>query len=513
MYLLGIDIGSTSIKAIIYNYQGEIVSMGRSRTNLYSREIENKVEELFWSPEDLWENVAQSIKDAMDKLSSSEKIVGIAVAGFGSDGVPIDENGECLYPFISWHDTRTIEQLNIFKKLVEEKEVYQITGIKPWHFHTVMRNMWIKKYKPEIYRKIYKWVIVTDYVNYKLTGKLGTDYSEASTTLLFDQKKLNWSDRLFQRVGIDKEIYPTASKSSTYLGEVCREASKKTGLKPGIPVFLGGHDNMCSYFAANDGSGTSLVAVTGTFESIMLSEKEPFITDDGMENNLACEKSVIEDEYTLWGSQYAGEVIEWFKSSFFSFMDPDTERKAVFDQLFKVIEETEAGSGGLFMLPHILGSITPVDDPKSRASFVGITAKTRIVDFLRATLEGINYQSLLICNVMEQVTMREISKIINIGGASYNKFWMQNRADIFGKIIEVPDINEATSLGAALLAGVGAGVYKSHTDATMSINKKTRIYYPDNKKHKLYEKYFNDIFMKMFDATKELNREISGMFG
>jgi xylulokinase len=487
--------------------------MGRRKTNLYSRPIEDGIEELFWSPEDLWDSVAHSVREALGKLSRPGEVVGIAVAGFGSDGVPIDEKGECLYPFISWHDTRTIEQLNIFKELVEEKEIYQITGIKPWYFHTVMRNMWIAKYKPEIYRKIYKWIIVTDYVNYKLTGNFGTDYSEASTTLLFDQKKLRWSDTLFQHAGIDKEIYPVPNNSSTCIGEVGRDASAKTGLKTGTPVFLGGHDNMCSYFASNDGSDTSLVAVTGTFESIMLSAKEPFITDAGMNNNLVCEKSVIEDEYTLWGSQYAGEVIEWFKSSFFSFVNSDTERRAVFDQLFKDIEETEAGSGGLFVLPHILGSITPVDDPNSRATFIGITTKTRFVDLLRAILEGINYQSLLICNVMEQVTNREILKIINIGGASYSKFWMQNRADIFGKIIEVPDINEATSLGAALLAGVGAGVYKSHSDATLSINKKTQEYYPDDKNHKLYERYFNDIFMKMYDATKELNRVISGTFG
>lgn len=125
MYLLGIDIGSTSIKAVIYNYHGEIVSIGRQETRLHTAVNERGAEEVFWLPEDIWNRVAMSVKEAINKIEKPDSIKGLAVSGFGSDGVPVNREGQCLYPFISWHDAKTAEQLNIFKELINDEEVYK----------------------------------------------------------------------------------------------------------------------------------------------------------------------------------------------------------------------------------------------------------------------------------------------------------------------------------------------------------------------------------------------------
>ena len=511
MYILGIDIGSTSIKAVIYNYHREIVSIGRQETRLHTAMNERGAEEAFWLPEDIWNRVAMSVKEAINKIEKPDGIKGLAVSGFGSDGVPVNSEGQCLYPFISWHDTKTTEQLNIFKELINDEEVYKITGTKPWYFHTILRNMWIKKYKPEVYNKIYKWMIVTDYVNYKLCGAIATDYSEASTTLVLDQNKLDWSEKLFDLTDIDINLYPKPVKSGTIIGEVSKEASEKTGLNAGTPVVLGGHDNICSYFAASDSSANFIVSVTGTFESNLISVNVPVINIDGMNANLVCEKSVISDEYILWGAQYACANIEWFKKIFLEIQDHTADEHSISSSILKILDGTEVGSHGVFMLPDILGSICPVDDPNSRGVFIGISEKSTRGDFLRAIIEGINYRTLSICNTIENVTESKITKIINIGGAAYNHFWMQNRADILGKIVEVPDIKEATSLGTALLAGIGVGIYIDFNDAVVKSSRKVKIYYPDDNNHEKYKKYYNDIFYHLHASTKQLNNSISEM--
>jgi xylulokinase len=513
MYLMGIDVGSTSTKAVIYTFGGEIVSMGRRNTELHVQEDEHGERELLWKPGDLWNGVADAVQESLRAVDDPAKIKGLAVAGFGSDGVPIDDGGECLFPFISWHDTRTNEQLEIFKSLIDDWDVYQVTGIKPWFFLTILRTLWMKMHRPDVYERIYKWLVVTDYINYRLCGVCATDYSEASTTLVFDQRELAWVGKLFRLVDIDERLYPEPRSSGSYLGGVHAGAAERTGLREGTPVFLGGHDNMCSSFAAGGSAESSIVVVTGTFESVMISTKRPFITAEGMSNNLICEKGVVSDEYTLWGVQYAGGNLEWFKTQFLSGQEhDDIDRDRRLYALVDSLEHAEPGSHGLFMLPHILGSLSPVDDPKSRGLFLGISEKSTLQDFVQSIIEGINYQTRAVCTALSRIAGKPADKIINIGGAGYSRFWMQNRADILGTVVEVPDIREATSLGAALLAGVGAGIYESFAEATRTTKPGSEIIKPDMKKHATYSRYYEDIYSGIYPATNALSSTISDNF-
>jgi xylulokinase len=250
---------------------------------------------------------------------------------------------------------------------------------------------------------------------------------------------------------------------------------------------------MCSAFAAGDGEETSIVVVTGTFESVMIPTKSPFITEEGMSNNLICEKSVVADEHMLWGVQYAGGNLEWFKTQFLS-SEPGGNVDRKLYALVDALENAEPGAHGLFMLPHIMGSLSPVDDPESRGVFLGISEKTTLQDFIQSIIEGINYQTTAVCKVLSSITGKPIDKVINIGGAGYSRFWMQNRADILGIDVEVPDIREATSLGAALLAGIGAGVFESFEDAARKTKHKSVIIRPDEKNHTAYTRYYTDIY-------------------
>jgi xylulokinase len=227
MYLLAVDIGSTTIKSIIFDYEGNIISTGRRKTKVFYKE-ESGEKYAFWMPDDIWGKVCEAIRESINKIPNPAQIKSVTVTGFACDGVPIDEKGNWVYPFISWHDTRCIEQIEWLEKNIKFEEIYLINGQKPWLHNTIMRNIWIKLHMPEIYKKIYKWLLTEDYVNYRLCGAIATDYSLASTTLVFDQKSLKWSEKLFKIFDIDMAIYPDPKPSGTFLGEVSNQSSWRT---------------------------------------------------------------------------------------------------------------------------------------------------------------------------------------------------------------------------------------------------------------------------------------------
>jgi xylulokinase len=508
LYLVGVDVGSTSIKSVVFDSCGAVVSMAKKPTPLVSKKIEDLRTETFWDPLQIWRSVSSVLSESVSTLHRKNEIRGVAVTGFGSDGVPVDREGKCLYPFISWHDKKTVEQLKVLHREMGTAEVYSITGTKPWYLHTLLRLMWMKKHRPEIYFKTYKWLLITDYINFKLCGEMATDFSEASTTLVFDQNTSMWSEKILKKVGIEKSLFPDPLQSATVIGKVTEEASRETGLQAGTPVVLGGHDNICSFLASRDPTGDVPVSITGTWESILISTPAPVISKEGMEKNLVCEKSVITDEYILWGAHQACSMFEWFKNAFYQ-----NEKTPVSDDsLFSAIAKSGEGTRGVFMLPHALGSISPDDDPQSRGVFVGVSEKTGREDFLKALIAGINYQCLSIIDVLEKARGRTHDRIINIGGAAYSAFWMQNRADVIGRTVEVPDIKEATAFGVAILAGIGTGVYNSYRDALK--NRKSEIirFHPDEKHHKRHAKYYTSIFSELYLSTKKINNRISELF-
>lgn len=512
MYLIGVDIGSSATKVVLFNYRGDIVDIAYRQSKPLIRVAQNGTREVLWAPEKIWGNVAEGIKEIVGKVNDSTHIRAIAVSGFGSDGVPIDHNGNWLHPFISWHDTRTYAQLEEFKQLISDELVYGITGIRPWYYHTILRLMWMKRNKPKVYDHIYKWLVVTDFINYRLSGQIATDFSEASTTLMFDQTELKWAMNLFEMVGIDSNLFPQPRASGTILGRVTEEAATITGLNRQTYVVLGGHDNIVSSFACGGNSSNALVAVTGTFESVMCSIDKPIISNIGMANNLACDKSVVPGKYIVWGAQNAGMVVTWFKDAL---LQGKRKRGSTESALYKIIDSLKAaepGAKGIFMLPDLIGSTTPIDDPKSRAAILGIGESHRIEDFIQAMIEGINYRGRSICDVIGEVTNTKIEKVINIGGASHSEYWMQNKADITGKYVEVPSIEEATALGAAMIAGVGAGVYQDHTQAYEMTKREGKIYEPDPRRRERYAVLYDVIFKRMYGATKEISHLICKLF-
>ncbi len=513
MYLLAVDIGSTTIKSIIFDYEGHIISEGRRKTEVFLKEDSGK-KFAFWMPDNIWSNVCGAIKESVNKITDARQIKSITITGFACDGLPLDKEGNWIYPFISWHDSRTIEQVEWFKNNFSFEEAYLINGQKPWLYNTIFRILWVKLHLPDIYKKIHKWLLIEDYVNFKLCETIATDYSLASTTLMLDQKDLKWSRRLFDFFDIEEDIFPDPGPSGSFLGEVTKDAAADTGLIQGTPVILGGLDGLCGVYAAAGEQQENLVGVVGTYEHYHKCLDRPVLKKNGLDLSMICQAHVVKDKYDVYGVSVTSGVLEWYKDNFCAEEIAEAQKtgKNIWSILMNKAEKSTLGSNGLFMLPDIFGSTCPVQDNYSRGVFIGINSNTNKEDFLRSIVEAISYKGIELYDAVKKYTDSEGSKIILTGGAIRNEFWMQTKADMFGKPIEIPEIEEATPLGAAMIGGVGIGVYKNFEDAFLRIKRTVKNYYPDEKRHKIYMDFYKNIFEKIYHVCRDLNTIISTSF-
>ncbi|MBM3705231.1 MAG: hypothetical protein FJW66_01765 [Actinobacteria bacterium] len=502
-YLMGIDIGSTTIKAVTYDIYGNIISVGRKDTGNPEMIRENNLSVACWIPEKLWENVAECIRKSLEGIENSESVKGVAVSAFGVDGGPVDNNGKAIYPFISWQYLGTSEQMNLFLERISKTDTFLINGQVPWYACSVFRMMWIKKYRPDVYKKIFKWLLIQDYINCRLCGGFASDYSISSTTLILDQKKLSWSEEILGAAGIDEKILPPLKQSGEFLGGITDEASERTGLKENTPVIVGGHDNLCGSFAASGFTEGVLIDIGGTFESMILHTGGPELSEEFMRSNLISEASVMKNMHALYGFQYYSGCTEWIKSIM------ERSDNIGFWDYFKsnVNSHTKPGSGGLLFLPYLTGSYFPKDEKVTGAIF-GITAETGRLELTRSLIEGLNFISKDLMNLIIKFSKGEIKLLRVIGGIAYNEFWMQNKSDILNLALEVPDIPEATSLGLAILAGMGSGIYKNPAEAIDTIKKSVKVFIPDKVNSEIYSSIYDNIYTDLSKTVWKISYDI-----
>ena len=511
-YLMGIDLGSTSIKAVIYDTEGNIAAFASRPTQVAHLEPDHPTW-AFWEPDKIWGSSIEVIKEATGKIDRPADIKGVAVTGMGMDGLPMDEKGQWLYPFISWQCPRTEPQSRAWSAKVGAEKIFNITGKQVMPIDTIYRLIWMAENHPEILAKTDKWLLIEDFVNFKLCGRQATDLTMASCTSVLDQQARNWSDELIAKAGIDRRLFPEVLPSASVLGDVTDAAAKKTGLAPGTPVVLGGHDYICAALAVGAFRPDVMMDITGTWEIVLQSAPELILTKNIFDAGLIVESHVARDQYLTAGYSPSALMLEWFKDNY-GFEEGILEKKSgksAWEALMAKAAATPPGANGAFFLPHFAGAGPPDTDNRALGAFVGLSTVTDKGNMIRAMIEGLDYQFRGIVTAMEEALNVNTQKIIAVGGAGKNEFWMQNKADVTGKLIEVPDNEEATTLGAALLAGIGVGVYRDEAEAYERTFRPGRIYEPDAALVTKYEGYYK-IFRDVFAGLKDVNWRIFDEF-
>lgn len=510
-YLMAIDLGSTTLKAVIYDLDGNCVASANRITEKATPP--NHPEWVEWNPKQIWEGAAAAATEAVSKIDDPSLIRGVAVTGMGMDGVPVDADGNALHPFISWHDPRTAAQAEWWKENIGGERTFSITGFPTWAITGAMRILWMKQNKPEIMAKAHKWLLIEDFINLRLCGEMATDYSMASCMLLLDQKTRQWSDELLTASGIDAALLPTPRPSGTPLGTVTAEAAALTGLPEGTPIILGGHDHICGTLPSGVYKPGTALDIIGTWESVLTTLPQPVLTPAVHSAAVCMQSHVAEGMYAAWGGAVAGESIEWFRREFGFEAELEAQKKggSVWKYLLAELDNTKPGASGVMYLPHISAAGCPIDDNRSLGAFVGISNTATKADMLRAVIEGMNYQFLHIIESMGAAMDHPLDKIIVTGGVVQNAFWMQNKADMLGLPVEISEVEESTPLGAAMLAGLGLGLYSSLDEAYERVKQPGRTYQPDPSLTGFYQKGF-ETYKSIYPALKPISHRIFDAF-
>ncbi|MCL2743427.1 MAG: FGGY family carbohydrate kinase [Planctomycetaceae bacterium] len=505
-YFLGIDLGSTSLKAIVYDTDGHLIARDSRPTLKFHPTPETTV----WDPDQIWNDTAAACRDAVSQLPNSSLIKGVAVTGMGMDGVPMDEHGNWLYPFISWHDTRTQPQFEWWINNIGVDKTFSIGGNPVWAINSALRMLWIQEHEPEVFKHTFKWLLIEDFVNYKLTGRYVSDYSMASCTMLFDQRTQNWSDEMCSLSGILKRILPDVFPSSTFLGEITPAAAEQTGLAAGTPIYLGGHDHLVSAIPSGAFRAGAVMNITGTWETVNMTTTEPATKPALGHSGITLQAHAVKDKYSLWGGNPAGSALDWFRQEVASSVQADGRTETPdWNILVDLARSSKSGAGGVMFLPHLSSSSCPVVDPKALGAFAGLSGLTKQGDLVRAVIEGLDFQFLDTVRTMEELTGEQAVEFIGVGGAIRNAFWMQNKADMVGRPYCVPEVEEATVLGAAILAGIGAGAYSDEEDAFTRVCHSKLVYEPDLTLTAFYAERF-EIYRELFRAVSPVHHRLGG---
>ena len=452
-YILAHDLGTSGDKATLFSVEGKLIaSVVEGYPCKYSNS--NWAEQ---NPEDWYAAVCKSTKKLIEAIDPAE-IVGISFSGHMMGSVLLDGKGELLRSAIIWADQRATEQVQKLSDVVGDENFYKITGNRNNPTNSICKIMWSMEHDG-VAGKIGKSVNCKDYIIYRLTGHLGTDYSDASGTGAFDINSFTWSEEVLKAAGVPLEVMPECRASTDLAGKITEETAKLTGLLPGTPVFCGCGDGT----AASVGTGIAEVGQAylslGTSAWISYLDDSPCLDEQQRTFNLAgMEKHRV---YPLGSMQAAGSSYSWMRDQLCRAEKLDAERLGtdVYRQINDQIAGVPAGAGGVLYMPYLMGERSPWWDADIQGAFLGLKQETTHAQMLRAVMEGVSMNLALILNVFRG--KRQFDSLRIIGGGAKDLVWRQMLADVLGVRIEKLNLlEEGCSLGAAMAAGIGAGVYK-----------------------------------------------------
>lgn len=470
--IIGIDIGTTNIKAAIYNLAGRMVAFATRKTITHH----SKPQYSEFDAEEIWECVRGCLSELAANPSCGN-IQSIGISSFGESSVLIGKDGKPLYPIISWYDHRAAEQANTIESVIGKKELYGITGQFLSPKFGICKLLWIKDNVPEVFSKAYKCLAVHDYTIYRLTGIFATDYSMASRMMCFDIRKCDWARDILSTIGIPIRLMPEAHPGGTRIGMISSSIAASIGLKEGISVFTGGHDHACAAVAVNIFEDGVMLDSMGTAESTIVATQNIIDVGKGFDNQICVYPHFGSKPYrAITSMQACGATIEWFIRVFGALaVGADNEDINIYEKL--LIEATQSADriGDLMFVPHIRGL---QENPLAKGAFIGIEDSCDRGSFIRAISEGISFEMRRRIESCEQAFNTSYKTLRVVGGLSNSVRQMKIKAVITGKQIEIPECNEAASYGAALLCAIGAGMIDEGTLSDMY--HKRAVYLPEN---------------------------------
>ena len=445
-HLLGIDLSTTGAKALLIDREGRVVSSATTPLSLSNPHP-------LWSeqdPHEWWTATANSIKQSLAEANvSGEDIAAIGLTGQMHGLVLLDDNGQVLRPAILWNDQRCGAECDEIRARVGREKLVQITGNDALTGFTAPKILWVERHEPEVYRRIRHILLPKDYIRYKLTGALAMDKADGSGTILFDLRRRTWSVELLDILNISADWLPPTFEGHETTGEVTREVAELTGLRAGTPVVAGGGDQSAQAVGVGVVRSGSMAVTLGTSGVVFAATESALIEPDG---RLHAFCHAVTNRWHLMGVMLsAAGSLQWYHDKF--------AHDKSFAELVGEATQIPPGCEGLIFLPYLSGERTPHPDPFARGAWVGLTTRHSLPHLTRAVLEGVAFGLKDIFNLMKDVGLGSVDQIKLSGGGARSSLWRQILADIFEAELVTVNTTEGAAYGAALLAGVGAGVW------------------------------------------------------
>ena len=506
-YVIAYDLGTGGLKASLHDASGTTLAfLVCEYPTLYYKEVFHEQR-----PEDWWQAICRSTRLLLDKVKEQnickEQICALAISGHSLVGIPMDREGRPLVGQVPiWSDGRAKEQARRFFETHDYNAWYETTGNgDPPACYTLFKIMWMRENQPEIYEKTAYILGSKDYINFRLCGTLATDPSDASGTNAYDLNRWQWSEEIIEAAGLDLSLFPEVRSSIDVIGEVTNEAARETGLLAGTPVICGGGDGSCAGVGVGCVAPGSAYNYLGSSSWVALTVEKPIVDEQRRTMNWAhVVPGMLHPSGTM---QTAGASYNWMVQQLCLFEQEEARiRKGnVYELIDEQILSSPIGANKLLFLPYMLGERTPRWNVDAKGAFIGLTLGHTHGDMLRAVMEGITLNLGFIVNIFRKHV--PIDQVTVIGGCAQNPVWRQMMADIYQAEIRVPNyLEEATSMGAAILAGIGAGVFKDFSviDRFVRIEQTVQPIQENVKKYEAWMPVFDKAYHALCDMYTEI---------
>jgi xylulokinase len=502
MSLMGIDIGTTGCKVVVFNKEGKIISWAYTEYDI--KHTDSGFAEL--DSAEVWKVIKTIIRQASFQISSSDPVEAISTSSLGEAVVPVSADRTILGSSILINDVRGSEYLEDIRNKISNKECFQITGNAIGSQFGITKLIWIKEHQPELYKKTWKFLNWGSFIAFMLGAEPCVDYSLANRFLLFDLNLHTWSSRLLLVADLDIDKLPRCVPAGTVIGTVSSSIAADLSLPSGIPIICGTHDQI----AHGLGSGTirpgEAMYDMGTFSTIMPIHNGNLFPEKMISYGLNIEHHVIPGIFVSFIYNMGGSIVKWYRDTFASaeFKISKEQGEDIYLKLFSEIPE---GPSTIFVLPNFAPMGPPDFLSDSSGIILGLKNFTLRGEILKAILEANVFALKISVDNIKSLGV-QINSYKAVGGGSKSEKAIQICADILGCPLECPDIIEAGALGAAILAGTGCGIYDSLEEASKQFVHVRKIIMPNKEKTFIYNEmfeFYKHLSHNMIELTYEWN--------
>ena len=458
--LIGLDVGSTSIKAVLLSPGRGVVHVARRPT------VTHQVRGggAFHRPDEILESAESAVAECASAALSGGLAApaGIGISSMGESGVPVDRRGAPVGDILAWHDPRPERQAAWIERQIGAAALFARTGLRPEVKYTLPKLLWIREQRSAEFTRLNRWAGVSELVGLALTGKLATNASLACRTMAFDVTARAWDAELLRLASLEPSNMPEVVPLGAAVGGLGEAAARRLGLVAGLPVAIAGHDHIVSTLAAGVVRPGDVLDSMGSAESLTLITTRPILADEVRRTGYSTGCHVTDDLWYVGGGlSSSGAAIEWFIDTFLG-EQPAADRYAAFTAL---LARAAPGPAEPIVRPYLRGRTAPHRDASAGLEFEGIHEGHGLPELAAAVVDGAAYHVRWMLDELGRLTATSMERVRLSGGGTRNRRWVTAKASLGPGRLEIVRAEEAGALGAALVAGLAGGVYGSVTDA------------------------------------------------